>query len=275
MLKRKLTILLTMVLFGFSFADSLVVGRGGYSTYIQKVEFMLPEGESVVGPIKLLPYSKTDSLIIKPQHQGISVVGYAMEESRDKTLVGKTVSLEGDGRVINGTVVAVKDGYITVDTKKGTVITTFPSFPGKVSTPLNWQDSLAPKVTVKLKSTKPTNTIINITYPVEGFSYQLNYVANIEKGQMTLQEFYRIVNDTPLNLKDIELYITDGDKVTKLYNKTYTEPFSVKVLNTRTWKFDASGKSVKVPVNNVTISLYKDGVFVGDIKVINNTLNIP
>lgn len=278
MLKKNLTILSALVMFGFSFADSLIVGKSGYSTYIQKAEFILPEGESVVGPIKLLPYSKTDSLLINPQQQDVSVVGYVLEESRDKTLnavVGKNVSLEGDGRVINGTVISVKDGYITMDTKKGTVITTLPVFPGRVSTLLNWQESLAPKITVKLKSSKPKNIVIDLRYPLEGFSYHVHYVANIEKNQLLLQEFYRIVNETPLNLKDIELYVKEGDKLTKLYNKTYIEPFSVKVLNTKTWKLDISGKSAKLPVSNVTVSLYKDGIFTGDIKVSNNTLNVP
>lgn len=277
-MNKSLVILSALVVFGQVFADSLIVSRSGSSTYVQKAEFILPEGESVVGPIKLLPYSKTSSILIKPQQPEVSLVGYILEDRKDRSInsiVGKTVSIEGDGRVINGTVVDIKDGYVTIDTKKGTVITTLPSFPGKVSMTLNWQESLAPRVTIKLKASKPGNVTIDINYPVEGFSYQVSYVGNIDKNQLILQEFYRVSNETPLSLKDIELLIKDGERLVKLYNKTYIEPFSTKVLNTRTWKIDVSGKSVKLPLNNITVSLYKEGVFVGDVKVNNGTINLP
>lgn len=134
---------------------------------------------------------------------------------------------------------------------------------------------MSPKITIKLKSTKPKNSILNVIYPVDGINYQVYYIGSIDKNQLTVQEFYRINNSTSLSLKDIELYIKDGDKVVKLYEKTYIEPFSSKVINTKNYRLDISGKTVKVPLNNITISIYKDGVFVGDIKVVNNTVNIP
>lgn len=275
---RRAFIFSVLMFFNVGFADSLVVTKNGFSTYSQRAEFILPEGESVVGPIKLLPYAKVDSILIKPQASDVSVVGYVLEQGKEKNIeaiIGKNISIEGDGRVITGTVVSVKDGYITLDTKKGMVMTTLPAFPSRISSPLNWQDSMSPKITIKLKSTKPKNSILNVIYPVDGINYQVYYIGSIDKNQLTVQEFYRINNSTSLSLKDIELYIKDGDKVVKLYEKTYIEPFSSKVINTKNYRLDISGKTVKVPLNNITISIYKDGVFVGDIKVVNNTVNIP
>ncbi|MCX7738024.1 MAG: hypothetical protein N2Z80_01205 [Hydrogenothermaceae bacterium] len=283
-MKRFSLLLLTAVIvINLAFADTLIVNRTGLSTYIQRTEFILPEGESVVGPIKLLPVGKAENVLIKPDNKkDVSFIGYVFEPQKEKwieNMLGKVVSLEGEGRVISGTIISVKDGYIIIDTKKGIVISTFPNFPSRLSSSLSWQDTVAPKITVKLRSKKPQNAVINISYPVEGFSYYVNYVANIEKDSLLIQEFYHIKNDTSLYLKDIELSVKEGDKINKLYNKTYIEPYSSKVLLTRSIRIDKiSGKTVNIPaqynLNGAVINLYKDGIFLGTIKVQNSTISI-
>lgn len=276
---KKIVIVILLAFIKLTFADGLVVAKNGFSTYSQKAEFILPEGESVVGPIKLLPYAKLESILIKPGNSDVFVVGYVLEQGREKNIeaiIGKNISIEGEGRVITGTVVSVKDGYITLDTKKGMIITTFPTFPSRISSPLNWQNSMSPQITVRLKSIKPKKSILNIVYPIDGFSYQVYYIGNIEANQLTIQEFYKINNSTSLGIKDIELYVKeDSGKIVKLYDKTYIEPFSCKVINTKNYKFNISGKTVKLPLNNITLSLYKDGIFIGDIKITNSTITIP
>lgn len=276
---KKTVIIILLAFIKLTFADGLVVAKNGFSTYSQKAEFILPEGESVVGPIKLLPYAKLESILIKPGSSDVFVVGYVLEQGREKNIeaiIGKNISIEGDGRVITGTVVSVKDGYITLDTKKGMIITTFPTFPSRISSPLNWQNSMSPQITVKLKSLKPKNSMLNIVYPIDGFSYQVYYIGNIEGNQLTIQEFYRINNSTSLGIKDIELYVKeDSGKIVKLYDKTYIEPFSSKVINTKNYKFNISGKTLKLPLNNITLSLYKDGIFIGDIRITNSIITIP
>lgn len=282
-MKRSFLLLLTAVIvINLAFADTLIINRTGLSTYIQRTEFILPEGESVVGPIKLLPVGKVENVLIKPDNKDVSFIGYVFEPQKEKwieNMLGKVISLEGEGRVISGTIISVKDGYIIIDTKKGIVISTLPSFPSRLSSSLSWQDIVAPKITVKLRSKKPQNAVINISYPVEGFSYQVNYVANIEKDSLLIQEFYHIKNDTSLYLKDIELAVKEGDKINKLYNKTYIEPYSSKVLLTKSIRIDKiSGKTINIPtqynLNNAVINLYKDGIFLGTVKVQNSTISI-
>lgn len=271
-----------LVVISVSFADTLVVNKSGYSTYIQKNEFILPEGESVVGPIKLIPMGKIENLIINPQSQDVSVVGYIFEPPKESWLdniVGKTISVEGDGRVITGTVISVKDGYITLDTKRGVVITTIPNFPNRLSSPFSWQEILSPRITVRLKSNRPQNTVLDILYPVGGFSWEVNYVGKISRDKVQIYEFYTIKNDTFLSLKDVELYIKDGEKLLKLYNKTYIEPYTSKVLKFREFVGNVSGKTIKVPqIYNIpasTINLYKDNVFLGTFRIVNNSINLP
>ncbi|MCX7760668.1 MAG: hypothetical protein N2Z81_05720 [Hydrogenothermaceae bacterium] len=271
-----------LALFSISFADSLTVNKSGFSTYTQINEFILPEGESVVGPIKLLPLAKVESLVITPTDSTVSVVGYVFEPSRSnwiENIVGKTISIEGEGRVISGTVISVKDGYITIDTKRGLIITTLPTFPSRLSSSLNWQDLMSPKITVRLKSLKPQNASVKISYPLEGFSWQVSYVGNVMKDKVLIQEFYTIKNETSLNLKDVELYIKDRDMTVKLFNKTFIEPYTSKVVKYREMEGSLSGKVIKIPekynLNNTTINLYKDNIFLGTFKVINNTVNLP
>ncbi|MEZ0324071.1 MAG: hypothetical protein ABWJ98_07165 [Hydrogenothermaceae bacterium] len=271
-----------LALFSISFADSLTVNKSGFSTYTQINEFVLPEGEGVVGPIKLLPLAKVDSLVITPMDSTVSVVGYVFEPSRSnwiENIVGKTISLEGEGRVISGTVISVKDGYITIDTKRGLVITTLPTFPNRLSSSLNWQDLMSPKITIRLKSLKPQNATVKISYPLEGFSWQVSYVGNIIKDKVLIQEFYTIKNETSLNLKDIELYVKDRDRIIKIFNRTFIEPYTSKVVKYREIEGILSRKTIRIPerfnLNNININIYRDSIFLGSFKVINNTVNLP
>ena len=163
MLKKISAIIL--FLFSFSFADSLIVNKKGASTYIQYSQFLLAQGETIIGPIQLLPMANTDDLVIKPSDSSVKISGYMVEPTKEnfiENLIGKTISIEGDGRVIRGTVISVKDNFITLDTKNGVAVTTLPTFPNRLSSSLKWQDIQAPRVTIKLNSDKPVSAGINL-----------------------------------------------------------------------------------------------------------------
>jgi hypothetical protein len=264
-----------------TYADSLIVNKKDFSTYIQYSQFLLAQGETVIGPIQLLPVAKVDSVLIKPTDKNVKVSGYIVEPTKEnwvENLVGKTISIEGEGRFIKGTVISVKDGYITVDTKNGVVITTLPTFPNRLSSSLKWQDLMAPKLTIKLYSDKPASSGINILYPVSGFEWDVVYNAEIQDDKVTFNGFYEIKNNTAVRLTDVGLYIKDNGKIVKLYDKTIVEPYSSKVVNIDKLTLNY-GKEIKVESKRYLpdgkVAVYKNSTFVGYGSLNKGILKLP
>ncbi|MGB9766339.1 MAG: hypothetical protein ACPLXN_02590 [Sulfurihydrogenibium sp.] len=263
------------------YADTLVVNKKEFSTYIQYSQFLLAQGETVVGPIQLIPVAKVDSILIKPTNKEVKVLGYMVEPTKEnwvENLVGKTVSIEGEGRVVKGTVISVKDGYITVDTKNGVVITTLPTFPNRLSSSLKWQELMSPKITLKLYSDKPTSIGINMFYPVSGFEWDVVYNAEIQGNKVIFNGFYEIKNQTALRLIDVALFIKDNERTIKLYDKTIVEPYSSKVVNIDSLVLNYS-KEIKVEskkyLPNGKVAVYKNSTFIGYGSLNNGVLRLP
>lgn len=262
-------------------ADSLVVDKKGFSTYIQYSQFLVAQGETVVGPIQLLPVAKVESVLIKPTDKDVKVSGYLVEPTKEnwvENLVGKTISIEGDGRLVRGTVISVKDGYITVDTKNGVVITTLPVFPNRISSSLKWQDLMAPKLTIKLYSEKPSSSGINILYPVSGFEWDVVYNVEIQDNKVIFNGFYEVKNNTALRLVDVSLYIKEGNKTIKLYDKTVIEPYSSKIINIDRIILNYN-KEIKLESKKYLpdgkVAVYKNSTFIGYGTLNNGILRLP
>lgn len=263
------------------YADSLVVSKKDLSTYIQYSQFLLAQGETVVGPIQLLPVAKVESVLIKPTDKEVKVSGYMVEPTKEnwvENLVGKSISIEGEGRLVKGTVIAVKDGYITLDTKNGVVITTLPVFPNRLSSSLKWQDLMAPKLTIKLYSEKPSSSGINIIYPVSGFEWDVVYNAEIQNDKVIFNGFYEVKNNTALRLIDVSLFIKDNGKTIKLYDKTVIEPYSSKVINIDKLILNYS-KELKIESKKYLpdgkVAVYKNSTFIGYGSLIKGVLRLP
>ncbi|WP_297889568.1 hypothetical protein [Sulfurihydrogenibium sp.] len=263
------------------YADSLIVSKKELSTYIQYSQFLLAQGETVVGPIQLLPVAKVESVLIKPTDRDVKVSGYMVEPTKEnwvENLVGKSISIEGEGRLVKGTVIAVKDGYITLDTKNGVVITTLPVFPNRLSSSLKWQDLMAPKLTIKLFSEKPTSSGLNILYPVSGFEWDVIYNAEIQNDKVIFNGFYEVKNNTALRLIDVSLFIKDNGKTIKLYDKTVIEPYSSKVINIDKLILNYS-KELKIESKKYLpdgkVAVYKNSTFIGYGSLIKGVLRLP
>jgi len=259
---KKIFIFLFLV--SITFANELIVGKNGNSTYIQQTEFLVAQGESVVGPVSLLPNAKTDALMIKSND--VKILGYIASITKQSTienLVGKTISIEGDGRLIRGTVVSIKDGFITIDTKSGIVVTTLPTFPSRISSSLRWQEISSPYLTIKLNSDKPKTAIIFIKYPVSDISWDVSYIYDMDSKKLT--GFYIIKNDTPITLKDITLSILDESRYIQLYMKTYLEPFAQKHIKFAEINNTEIGKKIdtNIYLPNGKVAVYKNGIFTG------------
>jgi hypothetical protein len=270
-----------LFLFSFSFADSLIVNKKGSSTYIQYSQFLLAQGETIIGPIQLLPMANTDDLVIKPSYSSVKIFEYMIEPTKEnflENLIGKTISIEGDGRVIRGTVISVKDNFITLDTKNGIVVTTLPKFPNRLSSSLKWQDIQAPRVTIKLSSDKPVSVGINLIYPINGFSWDVIYTADISNNKVVLNGFYKIVNNTPIRLNDVALYIRENKRVVKLYDKTVIEPYTSKLISIDRLELPYSKANTinsKKYFPDGKVAVYKNNVFVGYGSIQNNMLRLP
>ncbi len=281
MLRKVFTFVVILFLFSLSFADSLIVNNKGSSTYIQYSQFLLAQGETVIGPVQLLVGADVDNVLIKPSNNAIKVLGYVSEPTANnilESLVGKTISIEGEGRLIRGTVISVKDGFITLDTKNGVVVTTIPTFPNKISSSLKWQDLLSPRITIKLSSDKPMNAGINLIYPINGFQWNVIYSAEIVNNNVILNGFYKITNSTPLKLTDVNLYIKDREKIIKLQDNVIFEPYSSKFISIEKVVLPLQ-KEIKISSDKYfpdgKVAVYKNNVYIGNGSIVNKTLRLP
>ncbi len=194
-------LLLALLITGFAFADSLNFEKNK-TLYVQEQKYIVAEGDNIIGPVPLLPIKIGDILEFKVENGYIKdYISEASSLNWKVNIVGKPITLEGDGRIIKGVVVGLQGDYIILDTKKGTVITTLPKFPGRIKLAGDFKFSFAPKITFKLFSKKEGETLIKIIYPVEGISWRLK---KVKKPQKTLT-YLVIENKTPLSFTNINL----------------------------------------------------------------------
>ncbi len=273
----KKAVFLILLMFQISFSYELIVSQKGASTYIQHAEFLVADGENVIGPINLLPIADTNSILIESPIKNILVEGYVLEKSFSdwkKNMIGKIASIEGEGRFIKGKIMNIENNYIQINTERGLVITTLPEFPSKISSSLNWQEIYSPRLTIKLKSEKSTNADFYIKYPVKNINWNVVYILKIEKNKGTFYGFYNIKNNTPIKFQKIKISLKNGSKLIHLNNQITLEPFTEKrFLIMSPVKVKPFPKiRIKENIPNGTVSIYRNGVFEGYRKLINGVI---
>ncbi len=275
----KKIIFFLLSIFSISFSSELIVNRTGMSTYIQHAEFLVADGESVIGPINLLPIADTQSVLIETPVKNITVMGYVLEKSFNdwkKNMIGKIASIEGEGRFIRGKIIKIENNYIQVNTERGLVITTLPEFPSKISSSLNWQEIYSPRLTIKLKSEKSTNADFYIKYPVRNINWDVVYSLNIKGNKGIFNGFYSIKNKTPLKFSKTKISLKNGSRLIKLDKEITIEPFTEKrFLITSPLKVRVSNQvRLNKTFPNGIVSIYKNGIFQGYKKLINGIINL-
>ncbi len=217
--------------FGLGFADEILLQQKGYSTYIQEEEFMVAEGENVIGPVFLLPIAQLKGVSIKGEN--LKVKSFLIEgDNRNwiDVLKGQLVSIEGEGRFIKGEVVEIKNNRIMVDTRKGYVITTLPEFPSKLSTVQKWRELFSPKITFKVEAKEAKTEKFRILYPIKGINWKVNYVLTEQGTKKYLKGYIVLSNKTPLSLSDINIKLFSGEKIVKELKGSSLPRFSKKEI---------------------------------------------
>ena len=258
-----------LCLTSFAFSNELLLKEKGLSTYIQEEEFMVAEGENVIGPITLLPVAITEGLVIKNDKLNIkNLIIEGNNKDWKDVLKGQVISIEGEGRFIRGEVVEIKNQQIMLDTKKGYVVTTLPKFPSKLSSHLNWNELFSPKITFKVSAKEAKTEKFRLVYPVRGLNWKSGYILEIENGKKILTGYISLINKTPLYIKNVDIKLVKGNKTVKVLKNSSIPPFSKK-------KFLFLQKSLSnVNVEGLIpgkVAVYKNGVFqyfkdVGNIK---------
>lgn len=253
-----------------SFANELLLKKEGLSTYIQEEEFMVAEGENVIGPVFLLPIAKLQGLVV--EGKDLKVKSYVIEGDNKNwrdALKGQVVSVEGEGRFLRGEVVNIKDDRIMLNTRKGFVVTTLPKFPSKLSSSLKWQELFSPKVTFKVTAKEAKTEKFILRYPVSGINWEINYILRKENGKAKLKGFIRLINNTPLSIGNVSLKLIENNKVIKELPETTLPAFSKKEILFLESDFPPKSKK-QLPDGNVAI--YEDGLFKGFKKLKNGKL---
>ncbi|WP_457640834.1 hypothetical protein [Persephonella sp.] len=253
-------LIVSLFLFSISFGDILYLNKSGYSTYIQEEEFMVADGENIVGPIFLKPIAKTDSILIEAE--GIKIEGYFLEnvnKNWKKNIIGKFISIEGEGRVVKGTVLDIEDNYIKLDTKKGYVVTTLPEFPSRLRSPLKWNELFSPQVTLKIKSGVAQTQIFKISYPVEGLSWKAEYILDIKNNHKKLYGFINIKNETAVEFKNVQVVLMDKD-YRKDLKEIHINSFGEKKL--KLFEKEMKDKEM-LDLPDGKVAVYKNGIFIG------------
>lgn len=249
---------LFFLIFGISYGDTLILTDGKYQTYIQQEEFMVAEGENIIGPISLLPIAVVDAVDVSADN--LSVKRLIIEKtSQDwkENLVGKFITVEGEGRVIRGTVISIDEKYITLTGKKGFIVTTIPEFSSRISSHLRWEELFSPQLTLKVNSQEARTQIFRITYPVKGIKWKVSYVLKIKNGLKILKGYIVIDNNTPIDFKRLNLII-EG-KVKKSFKDMAVPPFTQKKIQFIKKQVNSVGDIENLPSGSVYI--YKDGVY--------------
>jgi len=249
-------LILNINLFNISFADTIILNKNGFSTYIQDVEYPLSEGINDIGPIYLKPFANLRGLRI--EGNGVDVLSYVVKNVGDswkKRLLGKFVEIKGGGRTIKGKVININGKFIEIATKKGYVLTTIPKFPSRLSSPLSWQEIYSPQLDIRLKSrTVQTNTI-KLIYPLKNISWYPEYILK----DNSLEIYISIVNNTPVFLDDVNIKILGFFKPLYLKNKTLGK-FSIKKIKVYSGKL--SNVINKLNGNDI-VAVYRGNQFIG------------
>ncbi|NPA58692.1 MAG: hypothetical protein GXN94_05310 [Aquificae bacterium] len=255
---RKLIAVFTAV-FGTVYGDTLILTENKYQTYVQEEEFMLAEGENVIGPVSLLPNALTDGLDVVGNNETVkSIIYEKVSKDWKENLLGKFITVEGEGRIIRGSVVSIDGKYITLNTKKGFVITTLPQFPSRISSPLRWEELFSPQITLKVNSPEAKNQIIKIRYPVEGVRWEVQYILKVRNGVKKLKGFVVIKNDSPVDFRNVDITVK-GKGIKKEFKQVSLPPYTEKkVLFTKRELFSQSDLS-ELPEGKVFV--YRNGVF--------------
>jgi len=256
-MKKYLSVLLILLfLINIAFADILILNRSGYSTYIQLVEYPLSEGINDIGPITLKPFADIRGLRI--EGKGISIVSYIVknygENWKDK-LLGKYVEIKGRGKSIKGNIVKIDGNIVEVSSKKGYIVTTFPEFPGRIISPLNWKDIYSPQIDVRIKSNSVKTGVIKLIYPVKNLNWKPEYILKND----ILEIYVTLINNSPVSLDGVTIKIKGFYKPLTLKNKTL-ERFSMKRIKVFSGKLSSIARKLH---GSETIAVYQGNQFIG------------
>ncbi len=251
-MKNKITAFLTgfLLIFNLAFADTIVLTKNK-ATYVQEEEFMLAEGENILGPIELHPLNTLE--ILNFDIKDAEVVDYIYEPSSlnwKENLIGKEIVISGDGRVFKGKVIDIKKDFITLDTKKGVIIVPTPTFPSKIEIKKSYSSSSSPKITFKVVSKIAGESKIKISYPIKGISWKVRYLQ--KDGKLT--GFLEIENNTAFTFASVDILVKP---LNKKLEKVFLPANSKKIIKFNTDK--------KLPDGIVFI--YEKGIFKGIGKV--------
>jgi len=189
-----------------SFADSIILSKNR-ATYIQEEIFMVAEGENILGPVALHPLNTLDIVNIKIKDENAKILDYIYEPSSlnwKESLVGKEVIIGGEGILIKGKVINIKDNFITLETKQGVVVLPFPKFPAKINIKKNYSDSTSPKITFKVLSKSAGEKVFEISYPIKGVSYSIRYILS----DGVLNGYIVIENKTAFTFSSVDVVIS-------------------------------------------------------------------
>ncbi|MDQ7055981.1 MAG: hypothetical protein Q9M89_05735 [Persephonella sp.] len=255
----KKVVLPVLLVFYIALGDTLILSKNKYSTYIQEEEFMLAEGENIIGPVTLLPNAVVDAVDIFADNVTVKSIIYdKVHQDWKKNLLGRYITVEGEGRIIRGVVVSIGDKFITIDTKKGYVVTTLPKFPSRISSHLRWGELFSPQLTLKVNSPEAMSQTFRIRYPVYGFSWDIYYILTINNGIKQIKGFIKIINNTAVNLKKVDVEING------LKNRRFSEisisPYSLKKVMFIKKRIKNLEQIKRLPEGKVYI--YKNGIFV-------------
>ncbi len=270
---RKILTLFFVLIFGVSYGDDLLVYKNRPATYIQYEEFLVAEGTSVLGPVKLKPLAITDSLRVEANENNIQIQGILInkaEKNWRETIIGKNISIEGGGRFVKGKVKGIDGKYIILDTKRGTVITTLPDFPEKISSILRWEELFSPYIMIKIKSNFSGNSTFRIFYQLNDINWNMKYVLDLSKRRLTA--FLVLKNNTNVNFQNVNLLVQQNSGKTFKRFKTSIDANSYKLINIGEFTV-SNGKvhsSEKLPNGNVYV--YSNYKFEGVKKLINLTI---
>jgi hypothetical protein len=256
-MRRLLAVFLAV--FSISYGDSLILTQGKYSTYIQEEEFMVAEGENIIGPISILPTALVDAVDISADN--LSITGFIIDRTDPewkKNLIGKFVTIEGEGRIIRGVVVEIKDRYITLNSKKGFIVTTLPKFPSRISSSLKWEELFSPQLTLKVNSQEAKSQTFKIRYPVRGINWRVSYTLTEKDGIKLLKGFIVIENNTAVDFRKLDIFFQNGLKTLK---DVTLPPYTTKKLLFIKKRVSSVEDVKNLPSGKVF--LYKNGIFKG------------
>lgn len=261
-MKKIVAVFLSMAF--FAFGNTLILTKGKYSTYIQEEEFMLAQGENIIGPIQLLPTANIDAVEIFAGNS--SVTSFVVEKANQdwrKNLIGKHITIEGGGRIIRGEVISINGKYITLNSQKGFIVTTLPEFPSRISSALRWNELFSHQLTLKINSKEAVSQKIKLKYPITGINWKVIYTLNIINGIKKLNGYIVIQNNSPVDFRKIDLIIL-GMKERKI-SQISIPPFTEKRI--KFVKKDIKSYSDISNLPSGKVFVYKNGVFIKSISL--------